>query len=406
VTDSPLDPGRREFFKWMAVGGAAALLPKGLFAAPLPDTGSGLPRLLVVFQRGGCDAASVLVPYSSGDYYRLRPSIAIGRPDPANPKSSERLDDDWALHPALRASLMPLWRRNELLFVPFSGSQDLSRSHFETQERMEEGVGPDAVLGKSDGWLSRLVAEVEANAGISFTATLPTICSGAIDIPNLPLREVPKAPFDGRQSSLLEHLYQKDPLAATVKSGLRMREEIADVFAEEMQAANRQAVSAAGFEQEARRMGSLLRHRYRIGFVDVGGWDTHVNQGAADGALSNQLGNLGRGLAAFRDELGDAWSGTLVVVMTEFGRTFRENGNRGTDHGHGSVAWILGGGLRGGRIAGRRQPVTEKSLLENRDFPVLNEYRSILASVLGRHFGMDRSALTRIFPGAETIEEI
>jgi len=147
-------------------------------------------------------------------------------------------------------------------------------------------------------------------------------------------------------------------------------------------------------------MGNLLRRRYRVGFVDVGGWDTHVNQGASDGQLANLLGNLGRGLSSLREELGDAWPQTLVVVLTEFGRTFRENGNRGSDHGHGSVLWFLGGAIRGGRIHGRQQRVAEGTLFQNRDFPILNEYRSVLGSVLGRHFQLDRAAVEKVFPGS------
>ena len=402
MTDpSNLDRRRRSFLKLLAAGGGTLLLPRSLWAAvPLDPKVPDVPRLLVVFQRGGCDGASVLVPWSSDDYHRLRPNTAIPRPDPANPKASERLDDSWSLHPALRESMMPLWRKNELAFVPFAGTDDLSRSHFETQERMEEGAGPDSTLGDLDGWLSRLVGLLDPTSGISFTANLPTICTGAADIPNLPLREVPKDPFDPRQSELLERLYRGDALENAVKSGLKTRDDIAKMFVDEMQAASRQAVSGAGFEQEARRMGNLLRRRYRVGFVDVGGWDTHVNQGASDGQLANLLGNLGRGLSSLRGELGDAWPQTLVVVLTEFGRTFRENGNRGSDHGHGSVLWFLGGAICGGRIHGRQQRVAEGTLFQNRDFPILNEYRSVLGSVLGRHFQLDRAAVEKVFPGS------
>jgi len=402
VTDpSNLDPHRRTFLKLLAAGGGALLLPRSLRAAVLIDANApDAPRLLVVFQRGGCDAASVLVPWSSDDYHRLRPNTAIPRPDPADPKASDWLDDSWSLHPALRESMLPLWRRKELAFVPFAGTDDLSRSHFETQERIEEGFGPDIDLGGASGWISRLVGLLDPTSGISFTVDLPVICSGKADIPNLPLREVPKAPFDARQSELLARLYHGDTLEAAVKSGLKTRDDIAKMFADEMQAASGRAISGAGFEQEARRMGSLLRKRYRVGFVDVGGWDTHVNQGGSQGQLANLLGNLGRGLSALRDELGDAWSNTLVVVLTEFGRTFRENGNRGSDHGHGSVLWFLGGSIRGGRIHGRQQRVAEGSLFQNRDFPVLNEYRSVLGSVLGRHFHLDRAALETVFPGS------
>jgi uncharacterized protein (DUF1501 family) len=140
---------------------------------------------------------------------------------------------------------------------------------------------------------------------------------------------------------------------------------------------------------------------YSIGFVDVGGWDTHVNQGAAEGALAANLAGLANGLAAFAREMGARWKSTVVVVMSEFGRTFRENGNRGSDHGHGNTLWVLGGGIAGGRIAGRQVALTEATLFQNRDLPVLNDYRSVLAHLFARMYGLGDAALGRVLPGAK-----
>ena len=152
----------------------------------------------------------------------------------------------------------------------------------------------------------------------------------------------------------------------------------------EMDAAGRQALSTQGFEQVARRMARLMQGRFDLGFVDVGGWDTHVNQGNTTGQLANNLANLGKGLAAYADALGDEWNNTVVVVVSEFGRTFRENGNKGTDHGHGTVYWVLGGKVNGGRIAGQQLAVNAQSLLQNRDYPVLNEYRAVFGGLFAR----------------------
>ena len=124
-----------------------------------------------------------------------------------------------------------------------------------------------------------------------------------------------------------------------------------------------------------------MRENFNLGFVDVGGWDTHVNQGAGTGYLADRLGELGRGLSGFVEEIGPGWSDTVVVVLSEFGRTFRENGSRGTDHGHGSVYWILGGGVRGGRIAGPQVRADEAHLFQNRDYPVLTDYRGLLGGL-------------------------
>ena len=164
-----------------------------------------------------------------------------------------------------------------------------------------------------------------------------------------------------------------------------------------MQEANRNAVSPKGFELAARRIGGLMKERFNLGFVDVGGWDTHVNQGGAAGYLAGRLGELGRGLAAFAKATGPAWNDTTVVVISEFGRTFRENGDRGTDHGHGSVYWVLGGSVKGGRIVGDQIKVEQKTLFQNRDYPVLNEYRTVLSGLFRRIYGLGDERFRRYF---------
>ena len=169
----------------------------------------------------------------------------------------------------------------------------------------------------------------------------------------------------------------------------------------EMAAASRNAITARGFEGEARRIARLMREHYHLGFVDIGGWDTHVAQGAATGYLANRLAELGKGLAAYVDEMGPSWRDSTVVVVSEFGRTFKENGNRGTDHGHGTVYWVLGGGVRGGRVVGEQVAIAPANMFQNRDYPVLNEYRSVLGGMFGRLYGLSRPQIQKIFPGAE-----
>src|SRR6185312_2252184 len=151
----------------------------------------------------------------------------------------------------------------------------------------------------------------------------------------------------------------------------------------------------------ARRIGLLMQDKFNLGFVDVGGWDTHVNEGGADGYLANRIGELGRGLAALPAALGDKWNDTLVIVVSEFGRTFHENGDRGTDHGHGSVYWVLGGAVRGGRMAGRQMAVTRANLFQDRDWQVLNDYRSLIGGVLQKGYGMNQGQLGSVFPSAQ-----
>jgi uncharacterized protein (DUF1501 family) len=196
-------------------------------------------------------------------------------------------------------------------------------------------------------------------------------------------------------------MYAGHPLEPAVASGLELRREVAQsmqTLSEEMRASSRDALSIKGFELEAERIARLMRDNYRIGFVDIGGWDTHVNEGAAQGALASNLTGLGRGLALFAQSLGGEWKNTVVVVISEFGRTFRENGDRGTDHGHGSVYWVLGGSVSGGRIAGAQQRLERANLFQDRDYPVLNDYRTVLGDLFRSLWGLTPTQCTQVFP--------
>jgi len=389
---------RRDFLVASAV--AAATLPTLSFSGKLFAAPASAPRFLMVFLRGGYDCNNLLVPYASDFYYESRPTLAIARPDPHNPNSAIALDGHWGLNPVLHDSLYPLWQRKQLAFVPFAGTDDLSRSHFETQDNIEAGLAGDQHGHYGSGFLARLAGAMPGSAPIAFTDALPLSFQGGRDIPNLSLRGVSKPVFDERQSSILAAMYKGTTLAAPVSDGLQLRQQVSKDLQDEMTKAGRGAQTAQNFAAETRRIATLMRDQYRLGFVDVGGWDTHVNQGGAQGQLSNNLANLGQGLAAFADAMGDQWKDTTVVVVSEFGRTFRENGNRGTDHGHGTVYWVLGGSVHGGRIAGEQVAVAPGSLLQNRDYPVLNNYRDLLGGLLGRTWGLSTAQLQSVFPGA------
>jgi uncharacterized protein (DUF1501 family) len=284
--------------------------------------------------------------------------------------------------------------------MPFAGTDDVSRSHFETQDSIEAGQGAHGSRDFSSGFMNRLTQVITGAQPISFTDALPTAFKGTINVANVSLKGVGKPPFDERQSRLLASMYAGHPLENSVREGLDLRQEVGREIEQEMQAANRGALTPKGFELEARRMARLMLERYQLGFVDVGGWDTHVNQGGASGALAGNLDNLGRGLAAFAQEMGTSWKQTVIVVVSEFGRTFRENGTRGTDHGHGTVFWVLGGAIKGGRIAGEQTNVDQQSLFQNRDFPVLNDYRAVLGGLFQRMYGLSTDELQTVFPGA------
>src|SRR5664279_1141753 len=243
-------------------------------------------------------------------------------------------------------------------------------------------------------------AVLGARDAIAFTDQLPLVFRGSVPVPNLALSSVGRQGIDPRQSEIIAAMYEGSRFGNVVSEGFEVRSQATQALAGEMVEANRNAITGKGFEGEARRIGRLMRERYRLAFVDVGGWDTHVGQGASSGYLANRLGELGKGLAAFAEESGDAWSSTVVIVVSEFGRTFKENGNRGTDHGHGSVFWALGGAVRGGRIAGEQAAVAPASLFQNRDYPVLNEYRAVLGGVFARLYGLSGAQLQEVFPGS------
>ncbi|WP_454724740.1 MULTISPECIES: DUF1501 domain-containing protein [Cupriavidus] len=451
---------RREWLRRAGMAGLATLAPGIVSRAyALPQQADA--RFLLVFLRGGYDAANVLVPAGSDFYHASRPTIAIARPvapdAPADPRAAlslaaafpaasggaDRAIGDWALHPALRDSMLPLWRRQQLAFVPFAGTEDMTRSHFETQDGVEAGLplaGTAAARAaaplRGTGFLNRLAGVMGGRAApVAFTDGLPVVLSGPLNVPNVSLKGTGRTPFDERQTRVLAQMYRGTRFESLIDEGFELRQTVAQEAEamqrrnamlaqggpamqggpgegdaamagrmQEMQAANRRALSAKGFELEARRMAGLMRERFNLGFIDVGGWDTHVNQGGAQGQLANLLDNLGRGIAGFAEEIGPAWNQTTLVVVSEFGRTFRENGTRGTDHGHGTVYWVAGGAVRGGRIAGEQVAVAQRTLNQNRDWPVLNEYRALLGGVFKRLYGLDDTRLAQVFPGARAVD--
>jgi uncharacterized protein (DUF1501 family) len=414
-----------------------AFSPWRLWAAP---AGTSRPRLLVVFLRGACDGLSVLVPYADDFYYESRPTLAIGRPrqaprqveagraEQADAQPAQALDERWGLHPSLVESIGPWWASGELAFVPFAGTDFVSRSHFQAQDWIEFGQGAGQRLQTQSGFLNRLMvalggAPAPAVAspplgpatGVAFTGTLPASMRGPMGVVNAPVSRGrargAASPAAARALQAYEDrllaLYAGHPLHAMVREGVGLRRELSQELQQEMEAASRGAVAASGFALEAHRIGRLLSEQlqYTVGFLDVGGWDTHAGQGGATGALASRLRALGEGLAALADGLGPTqWRRTVVVVMSEFGRTFRENGTRGTDHGHGNVLWVMGGAVRGGRVRGEQAPIAPGHLHQDRDLHVLNENRQVLAGLFARMYGLGPEALSAVLPGTHGVD--
>lgn len=414
---------RRDLLKMGLLGATYAVSPlPSLVSRAYAAPGAADAKFLLVFLRGGYDAVNVVIPVGSPFYYESRHTLAIPKPDAKNPQSALSLAGPndalaWGLHPALKDSIYPFWKNGRLAFIPFAGSQDMTRSHFETQDSVEAGmpIVREEASGHAygSGFLNRLAAALGGQAApVAFTDGLPVVMTGNIVVPNVSLKSTGRAPFDERQMALLAGMYSGTRFEPLINEGFELRKTVAEqaeMMAAgdkngEMQAANRNALSAKGFELEARRMAGLMRDKFNLGFIDVGGWDTHVNQGNAQGQLAGLLGNLGTGLAGFAEQMGPAWASTVVVVISEFGRTFRENGTRGTDHGHGTVYWVMGGAVHGGRMAGEQVAVASNTLNQNRDWPVLTEYRDLLGGLFKRMYGLDGTHLDAVFPRTNAID--
>jgi uncharacterized protein (DUF1501 family) len=383
---------RRDFLKRAAALPALTLAGR-LAAAPA----AGATRLLVVFLRGGYDAANVIIPVTSDLYYELRPTLAIAKPGTGG-NAALRLDSTWGLHPALKDSVYPMFGEGQAAFVPFAGTDDTSRSHFETQDAIELGQPPGTRRDYGSGFLARLVSQLTAPKPIAFSARFPLIFHGDAMIPNLAVNAANAPGLPPHDEALVDSMYRGSRLAPAVEAGFQVQSEAHQRIAEEMQAAGRGAASAKGFSAAAQRVAVLMRDQFNLGFIDVGGWDTHVNEGGPTGYLASRLTEFGAGLAAFATEMGTAWKDTVVVVISEFGRTFCENGDRGTDHGHGSVYWVLGGSVRGGKMLGEQVTVAPSTLFQNRDYPVLNDFRAVLASLFQQVYGLTRPQIEAVFP--------
>jgi uncharacterized protein (DUF1501 family) len=402
---------RRQFLSTLLAAGNAWAAPLA-WAQEKPGAANG--RLVVVFLRGAYDGLSALVPYADRNYYTLRPNIAIAAPD-GTAQTTLRLDDSFGLHPAM-ATLLPLWQQGVLAAIPAAGSPDPTRSHFDAQHQWEIGIPGHS--GPANGWLNTLAG---IGAGTSTAAPVAMGVGEAnpqILLGNAAVQLVPRGQAATRQGALgdarthdaVMQLYAgQDKLSQAFRAGADSRMQTAQTLSNdmaepgmasrEMQAANNGAGSAQGLALDAQHLGTLMRQdrRLRLGFLSAGGWDTHANQGAATGALANNLGNLAAALVQLRRDFSQA--NDVVLVCSEFGRTTAENGTRGSDHGHGNALWLLGNRVQGGRWHGNWAGLAQASLHEGRDLPVLHDFRGVLAQVLRSNLGLQHAELERLFPG-------
>lgn len=359
-------------------------------------------RLIVVFLRGAIDGLSVVVPYQETTYYTDRPTISI--PPPGQPNGVLDLDGQFGLHPAL-ANLLPLWQQKSLAFVHASGSNDDTRSHFDAQDYLESGT--PGIKTTRDGWLNRLLGVMSDQnpiQAVSVGATTPRILLGKRAVANLASGRSAgnRLQIDRPQiATAFDRLYgSNDALSRAYREGRVARTELLKDLDAETKIANNGATLPNGFPGDAQRLARLMARdpRIQVSFLAVGGWDTHINQGGSQGQLARNLEQLGKGLIALQTGLGAAYQQTTIVVMSEFGRTVKENGNGGTDHGHGNVMWLLGGGIRGGKVYGKWAGLEPAQRDRGRDLAVTTDFRDVLATVLTRQLAVDNSNLQQVFP--------
>jgi len=396
---------RRKFLKAASLIPGVTLLTLGNagWAARVDETDANPKRLIVVFLRGAVDGLNVIVPHGESAYYDARPTIAI--PARGGDDAVIDLDGHFGMHPAL-AGLAPLWRERSAAFVHACGSPDATRSHFDAQDYMESGT--PGVKATPDGWMNRLLAALPGTRaptrGVSFGPTLPRIFSGKTPVANVAVGKAAAQPMPLDRpvvSAAFDRLYRgDDALSRAYREGQQTRRQLLAELKQDMEASSNGAPPANGFGQIADEAARLMARdrRIQLAFLAVGGWDTHVNQGAAAGQLANHLRPLGDGLARLARNLGAVYRDTVIVVLSEFGRTVRENGNGGTDHGHGNVMWAMGGAVRGGRVYGDWPGLAGENLYQGRDLAVTTDFRAVIGAILARHLQLNGQQLDQVFP--------
>ena len=397
---------RRVFLKSsaLAVVGTAAIpsfLTRAVLGSETPN--AGRKRLVVIFQRGAADGLNIVVPHGETQYYALRPSINIPR------NSVLDLDGFFGLHPAM-ASLQTLWNEKHLAMVHAAGSPDNTRSHFDAQDYMESGT--PGLKATEDGWLNRTLQSLpssqtdDAFRAIAMGPSLPRILSGSE--PAVAISNVNDFAVGGRGanaspiSNTFEAMYAQSVDSVLHGTG----RETFDAVKMLKSADPAHYAPAPGanyprghFGESLKQLAQLIKANLgvQVAFADIGGWDHHVNEGNTQGQLANVLRDFSQSLAAFWIDLGDLAGETVVVTMSEFGRTARENGNRGTDHGHANVMFVMGSPVRGGRVYGRWPGLEQSQLYEGRDLAVTTDFRRVLGEAVSAHLGNRR--LDAVFPG-------
>jgi uncharacterized protein (DUF1501 family) len=409
---------RRVFLKsgamaLVTIGLSPTFLRRAVFAGELHRTANG-KILICLFQRGAADALNMVVPHGDAEYYALRPTIAIPRPKRGEQGTAIDLDGFFGLHPSL-SSLKTLWDRGLLAPVHAVGSPSSTRSHFDAQDYMESGT-PDR-KGTPDGWLNRYLAArgtcAECQLGhepatpspfraVAISAQTPRILQGPA--PTVAMASIDQFTIraSGSDAERLEALYRTgsaDLIHGTGTETFEAVKMLRSANPRRYQPANGAEYPRSPFGERLRQIAQLIKADIglEVAFTDVGGWDTHVNQGGVTGQLAARLSDFSRAMAALATDLGDRMEDVVILTMSEFGRMARQNGNGGTDHGHAGALFVIGGSVRGGTVHGRWPGLAREQLYEGRDLALTTDFRSVFAEVVTRHLGSAHTAT--LFPG-------
>jgi len=363
--------------------------------------------LVAIFQRGAVDGLNMLVPYGEKTYYDARPTIAVARPG-SGEKAALDLDGFFGVHPSM-APLLPFFRDRSAAFVHAVGSPDATRSHFDAQDFMESGT--PGVKSTSDGFLARALRQSAAPKpsplrAVAMSPGMPRILAGsaAIAMTNLSEFGIRAGQSSEPVSESFEAMYDSavaGTLQATAQESFEAVHMVRSADPARIAPSNGAEYPRGPLGNALRQIAQLVQADVglEVAFTDVGGWDTHAAEGGGNGQLANRLRDFSLAIAAFARDLGSRMGDVTLVTMSEFGRTVRENGNRGTDHGHANVMMLLGGGVRGGRVYGKWPGLDSSHLYENRDLAVTTDFRDVFGEVLAKRMGVP--ALDRVFPGYE-----
>lgn len=396
-----------------AMQSAPSFLQRTVLAEGLSRTsGNRRKTLIAIFQRGAVDGLNMVVPFGESEYYSLRPTLAIAKPKGAGDSREAAIDLDgfFGLHPSL-AGFKPLWDAKRLAIVHAAGSPDNTRSHFDAQDYMESAT--PGRKGTPDGWLNRyLQSKPEEKASpfraVSMTQNMPRALYGrapAVAISNLSDFSIRAGAYSQSVQGGFESIYDQsvgDVLGGTGRETFEAVNFLKKINPAQFQPDNGAQYPRTPFGQSLLQIAQMIKANVglEVAFTDIGGWDTHSNQGSARGQLALRLTEFGAGISALVKDLGARMDDVVILTMSEFGRTARENGTRGTDHGHANAMFVIGNGVRGGRVYGQWPGLKAGDLNEGRDLALTTDFRDVFGELVQKHLGS--SNLQTVFPGYAT----